>query len=216
MWTGHARSRAPLTRPARVSALCWPGGRVARTIFMGSAPHVQQQQVRGIEDVRVRLGVVQPGEMVAVFNDALGRLVDRLRHLYSGNRRYWYDTQPNLKRTMEDRASRLEAAEVEHEIVSRLRAIRERQDFKAVHTCVPSADIPDEQTARLVILPPRAGHRGQLGRTRRRCERRRTSWISTATGRACSAICWFSWRRMRSSCRGWSRHAGIPGMEINR
>ena len=30
--------------------------RVARTIFLGSAPHVAQQRVRGVEDVRVRLG----------------------------------------------------------------------------------------------------------------------------------------------------------------
>lgn len=48
--------------------------RVARTIFLGSAPHVAQQRVRGVEDVRVRLGAVQPGEQVAVFNDALSQL----------------------------------------------------------------------------------------------------------------------------------------------
>ena len=47
--------------------------RVARSIFLGSAPSVKEQRVRGIEDVRVRLGVVQPGEAVSVFNDALGQ-----------------------------------------------------------------------------------------------------------------------------------------------
>ncbi len=87
--------------------------RVARTIFLGSAPSVRDQRVRGIEDVRIRLGVVQPGESIAVFNDALARLLNRLTHLYSGNRRFWYDLPPNLRRTVEDRASRLEAAEVE-------------------------------------------------------------------------------------------------------
>lgn len=133
--------------------------RVARTIFLGSAPSVRQQTVRGIEDVRVRLGVAQPGEQISVFNDALNRLVDRLTHLYSGNRRYWYDTLPNLRRTMEDRAGKLDSSEVEAEIVRRLREIRERGEFKGVHTCVPSADIPDEDGARLVILPPSAGYR---------------------------------------------------------
>ncbi len=84
--------------------------RVARTVFLGSAPLVRQQTVRGIEDVRVRLGVTQPDEPVAVFNNALGRLNDKLTYLYSGNRRYWFDTQANLRRTMEDRAVKLEHA----------------------------------------------------------------------------------------------------------
>src|SRR5690606_3808222 len=56
--------------------------KVARAVFLGSAPSVRQQNVRGIEDIRVRLGVVQPGEPVAVYNDALSRLGDRLTYLY--------------------------------------------------------------------------------------------------------------------------------------
>lgn len=135
--------------------------RVARAIFLGSAPSVRQQNVRGIEDIRVRLGVAQPGEPVAVFNDALGRLTDRLTHLYVGNRRYWYDTQPNLRRTMEDRATSLEPAEVEAELARRLRTTLrgDRGDFRAIHICpASSADVPDEQEARLVVLSPRAPH----------------------------------------------------------
>lgn len=137
--------------------------RVARTIFMGSAPHVHQQTARGIEDVRVRLGVAQPGEMLSVYNDATGRMTDRLTHLYTGAYRYWYDTQPNLRRTMEDRAVNLEAEIVEAEVVRRLRGFRERGDFGAVHPCPVSEDVPDEMTARLVILPPTSVHRGRQG-----------------------------------------------------
>ena len=137
--------------------------RVARTIFMGSAPHVRQQTARGIEDVRVRLGVAQPGEMLSVYNDATGRMTDRLTHLYTGAYRYWYDTQPNLRRTMEDRAVNLEAEIVEAEVVRRLRGFRERGDFGAVHPCPVSEDVPDEMTARLVILPPASVHRGRQG-----------------------------------------------------
>ena len=135
--------------------------RVARTIFMGSAPHVRQQTARGIEDGRIRLGVVQPGESVATFNDATARLADRLTHLYTSAGRYWYDTQPNLRRTMEDRAVNLEPEKVETEILRRLRQSRERGVFAAVHPCPTSADVPDEPAARLVILPPEAGHRGR-------------------------------------------------------
>ena len=126
--------------------------RVARSIFLGSAPSVKEQRVRGIEDVRVRLGVVQPGEAVSVFNDALGRMLDHLTHLYGSNQRYWYDLPPNLRRTVEDRATQIAHDDVELEIERRLKAVRERGEFKAVHTCLPSADIPDEPTARLVVL----------------------------------------------------------------
>lgn len=143
--------------------------RVARAAFLGSAPSVRDQRVRGIEDVRIRLGVIQPGESIAVFNDALGRLLDRLTHLYSDNKRFWYDLPPNLRRTVEDRASRLEVAEVEAEIERRLRSVadlergrrreRDQELFRGIHTCPSgSGDVPDEQAARLVVLPPSKGH----------------------------------------------------------
>ena len=137
--------------------------RVARTIFMGSAPHVHQQTARGIEDVRIRLGVAQPGEMLSVYNDAAGRMTNRLTHLYTGSHRYWYDTQPNLRRTMDDRAVKLEPEEVAAEVVRRLRGIRERGDFGAVHPCPTSEMVPDEPTARLVILSPTSVHRRRQG-----------------------------------------------------
>ncbi|MCY3721684.1 MAG: DUF499 domain-containing protein [Candidatus Poribacteria bacterium] len=133
--------------------------RVARTIFMGSAPHGSGQAVRGLEEMRIRLGVAQPDEQVSVFNDATKRLTDRLTHLYTRAQRYWYDTHPNLRRTMEDRAAKQEPEIVESEIVRRLRQQTQRRgDFKAVHPCPVSADVPDESTARLVILSPTTGH----------------------------------------------------------
>ena len=136
--------------------------RVARTIFMGSAPHGSGQAVRGLEEMRIRLGVVQPDEHVSVFNDATKHLTDRLTHLYTRAQRYWYDTHPNLRRTMEDRATKLEPEIVEAEIVRRLRQQTQRRgDFRAVHPCPSSADVPDESTTRLVILPPTTGHQAR-------------------------------------------------------
>ena len=136
--------------------------RVARTIFLGSAPHVVQQQVRGVEDVRVRLAAVQPGEQVSVFNDALSQLSERLTYLYRKDRRYWYDTRPNLRRTVEERAQQLSEEQVEREIERRVRDAtrRERGDFKGVHACpAASGDVADEQEARLVVLRPNATHK---------------------------------------------------------
>ena len=136
--------------------------RVARTIFMGSAPHGSGQTTRGLEEVRIRLGTAQPEESVSVFNDATRHLSDRLTHLYTSAERYWYDTHPNLRRTMEDRAAKLEIEVVETEIVRRLRQQTQRRgDFRAVHPCPASADVPDESTARLVILPPTTGHQAR-------------------------------------------------------
>ena len=136
--------------------------RVARAIFLGSAPHVVQQRVRGVEDVRIRLGAVQPGEQVAVFNDALSQLSDRLTYLYRQDRRYWYDTRPNLRRTVSERAQQLAEDEVEREVERRLREATRRGDrggFRGVHPCpAASSDVPDEAAVRLVLLAPGAAH----------------------------------------------------------
>jgi hypothetical protein len=131
--------------------------RVARTIMIGSAPTGREQIIRGIESSRIRLGVVQPGENIAVFNDALNTLRNSLSYLYtnpSGDR-YWYDSRPTLRKTAEDRAQQYKPSDVEYEIEERLRKLRKETPFAGLHIC-PNAsnDVPDEQTARLVVLRP--------------------------------------------------------------
>ncbi|MCL2726873.1 MAG: DUF499 domain-containing protein [Bacteroidales bacterium] len=131
--------------------------RVSRTIMLGSAPTSRNQGVRGIESSRIRLGVVQPGENIADFNDARNTLTSSLAYLYanSSNDRFWYDTRPTLRKTVEDRATQVSAPDVEYEIETRLRGVRKEQPFAGIHVCPASSlDIPDEQTARLVILRP--------------------------------------------------------------
>ena len=131
--------------------------RVARTIMLGSAPTVRQQNVRGIEASRIRLGVAQPGEPIAVFNDALGSLQNSLAYLYSSPSadRFWYDTRPTLRKTVEDRASQIPASDVEGEIERRLKKLRREPPFEGVHSCPASSlDVPDEQAVRLVLLRP--------------------------------------------------------------
>ena len=106
---------------------------------------------------------MQPDEHVSVFNDATKRLTDRLTHLYTRAQRYWYDTHPNLRRTMEDRAAKLEPEVVEMEVVSRLRQQTQRRgDFRAVHPCPSPAEVPDESMTRLVILSPTTGHQARM------------------------------------------------------
>lgn len=138
--------------------------RVARTIYLGSAPLLNAAN-RGIDDRRVKLGCVQPGEMVATFGDALRRLTDAATYLYVDGRRYWYSTVPTVTRLAEDRATQYSEADVDDEIHRRLKveAKKSRADFAKVHACVPSTDVPDEPEARLVILGPNFAHSAKSG-----------------------------------------------------
>lgn len=132
--------------------------RVARTIYMGSAP-TQRAANRGIEDRQVKPGCVQPGENISTFGDALRRLTDRATYLYVDGKRYWYSTQPTVARLADDRAEQLQEDVVEEEMKRRLRLeANSRGDFAKVHSCTAGADIPDEKETRLVILGPQSMH----------------------------------------------------------
>ena len=134
--------------------------RVARTIMLGSAPStsaLRDQTIRGLETSRIRLGVVQPGENIADFNDALNTLHGSLSYLYNNQNgtRFWYDTKPTLRKTSEDRASQVSDTDVIMEIESRLKRLHRESPFSGLHICPSSSnDIPDEQNTRLVILRP--------------------------------------------------------------
>lgn len=135
--------------------------RVARTIYLGSAP-LQGLSQRGIEDRRIRLGCVTPGESSAVFGDALRRLTAQATYLYQDGTRYWYSTQPNVTSEAEARAENLkrEPEKVVREIERRIREhLRERNSFNKIHAFPQeSTDIPDEPEARLVILSVATPH----------------------------------------------------------
>lgn len=133
--------------------------RVARTIFLGSAPSVTAQTVRGISEQNIRLGCVQAGQSPGVFDDALKRLSDRLHNLYSGKSRYWYDTRPNLRREMEQRSERINLRKVIDEIEKRLKITLKGTGFTGVHVFTNNADIPDDNELRLVVFEPTYTHK---------------------------------------------------------
>jgi predicted AAA+ superfamily ATPase len=136
--------------------------RLARTIFVGAAPTLKSSHV-GAEKPRIWLGVAIPGDTIGNFGSALDLLSQRATYLYADGHRYWFDTQASVTRTAADYADRLrdKPEEVWLEIVSRLRANenRNRGAFSGVHIAPDtSADIPDEDSARLVILHPSHSH----------------------------------------------------------
>ena len=129
--------------------------RVARAIMLGSAPSERSQSVRGVEAARIRLGVAQPDDTIGNFNDVLSTLEASLAYLYKSpsQDRYWYDTRPTLRKTVNDKAVQLPLADVDYEIEQRLRKLRREEPFTGLHICPASSqDVPDEQSVRLVIL----------------------------------------------------------------
>lgn len=129
--------------------------KVARTIFLASAPTPGAAN-RGVEDRRIKLGCVQPGESSNLFGDALRYLAQSATYLYQDNARYWYSTQPTVTKLAEDRAEQLRrdpdaAAE---EIKKRVQEdLRTRGDFLAIRPFPKtSGEIPDEMDTQLVVL----------------------------------------------------------------
>jgi predicted AAA+ superfamily ATPase len=129
--------------------------RVARAIYLGSAPTTTAAH-RGLEDRRVKLGCVMPGESPAVFGDALRRLAGAATYLYQDGPRYWYSTQPTVTKLAEDRAEQLkrDPDKIVHELDHRLREDLERKgDFSRIHPMPQSGqDVPDDLDTRLVVL----------------------------------------------------------------
>jgi predicted AAA+ superfamily ATPase len=139
--------------------------RVARTIFLGSAPSNAAQAVRGIRVDGILLGSVQPGQAVGTYEDVIKRLRDRLHYLYGEKDSYWFDTRPNLRREMESRKANLKDVE---DVLPLLRdrvgrVFSKGNHFAGIHVFTPSADVPDDfgLGPRLVVLPPSAGYRKQ-------------------------------------------------------
>jgi len=135
--------------------------RVARTLFIGSAP-TERASRKGLDDRHLRLGSVQPGEQVAVFGDALRRLVEQATHVYTDGGRYWLSTQPSINRVAKDRAAQYKRKldEVHQAIEAQVRqAVKRPPELAGVHPFPAStADVPDEMGARLVILSPEHPH----------------------------------------------------------
>lgn len=140
--------------------------RAMRTIFLGSAPAVSNQTVRGVSLEHILLGCAQPGQTVGIFEDVLKYLRDRLHYLYAERHidqdRFWLDTRTNLRREMESRTQNINEREaLEPLLKTQVGNLFGRQhSFAGIHVFTPSLDVPDEYGAgvRLVVLPPQAAY----------------------------------------------------------
>lgn len=139
--------------------------RVARTLFLGSAPSsvaIKPGGIRSIDRGHVILGCLQPGQPYSVYSDALNRLADRLHYLNSSGdkaqdaTRFSFDTRANLRREMEDRKRRFDQkTDVRAAIAKALKSgPGSTTFFDAVHIFTPHGDIKDDGALRLVVLGP--------------------------------------------------------------
>lgn len=126
--------------------------RTARTVFLGSATG---GAVKGITTRQIHLGVVEPGQGIAVYNDALSRMSGNLYFLYNLDDRYYFHTQENLNKVATDRAAEYTEEDIYAEIVSRLE--RTVQSTSNVKVCPTTPDlIQDSQTIQYIILHPQS------------------------------------------------------------
>jgi uncharacterized protein len=142
--------------------------RVARAVFMGSAPTYQEEN-RGLDDKQINLGVVQPGERPAIFGDALRRLTNQAKFMHSDLGRYWYSMSASLNRLAADRAGQLEDAlilvTIDQELTKYINGIADRGHFDAVQVApASSSEVPDEAGGvRAVVLSVSHPHNGRDG-----------------------------------------------------
>jgi hypothetical protein len=140
--------------------------RVARAIFMGTAPTYQQDN-KGLDDRQINLGVVQPGERPAIFGDALRRLANNARFMHGDLGRYWYSMSASLNRLAADRAGQIEESlvllEIDKSLAIYINGLGDRGHFDTVQVSPSSsADVPDEPGGvRAVILGVAHPHNGR-------------------------------------------------------
>ena len=132
--------------------------KISRTIFIGTAPGNKKGNVRGILESEIRLGVIQPDDVenISIYNDAISKLKSNLYYLYSQDTRLWFSVNPTLRKYFEDKRIEISDDKIEAEIEKWLKDWKRAGVFENVHICPKSsADVPDEQTARLVMLLPK-------------------------------------------------------------
>ena len=132
--------------------------KISRSIFMGTAPINDDGGGHGLTENEIRLCTVDPSNVkdIAVFNDALSKLRTNLHYLHSQGERFWFSTTATLRKIVDDKREKYSDADIFYEMEDRLKSWKVGGQFAAVYVCPKSsADVPDDMTARLVVLSPK-------------------------------------------------------------
>jgi hypothetical protein len=133
---------------------------------MGAAPRNKSAH-KGIDKQYLWLGTALPGDALGNFGTAIELISQRSTYFYEDQGHYWFDTQPSVAKAASDYAEQLREDEhtVWNEIVRRLNdQERARGVFSRVHIAPDStADIPDNDETRLVVVHPKYSKHKQDG-----------------------------------------------------
>jgi hypothetical protein len=132
--------------------------RIARTIFVGSAPTLGSPH-KGLEEPNLFLGVAVPGDVLGNFSLAIDLLSQRSAYFYIQDTRVWFDTHPSIQRTAQELAESLSGKPelAWKEIIERLEGLfGDRGQFSSVVKGITSsADVLDNEGLKLAVLHPK-------------------------------------------------------------
>ena len=125
--------------------------RIARTVFLGSAT---TGATRGITSQDINLGVIQPGQSAASYNDALSQMRGSLYFFYADDERYYFRAEENLNKVASDRMSELTPPEIYEDIAGALRNALGAHSGAAICPADSSQVRDDPDRVQPVIMPP--------------------------------------------------------------
>lgn len=125
--------------------------RIARTVFLGSAA---TGATRGITSQDINLGVIQPGQSAAAYNDALSQMRGSLYFFYADDKRYYFHAEENLNKVASDRMAELTPPEIYEDIAGALRNALGAHSGAAICPADPSQVRDDPDRVQAVIMPP--------------------------------------------------------------
>ncbi len=146
----HSRTDHIDQSSQRFSEVGGAARRIARAVFLGSAT---SGATRGIDQRQIHLGVVQPGHGYARYNEALAQMTGALYYLYQTDSRYYFHAEENLNKVANDRANALDQRAIDDHIIRKLGEARHRRADVIIYAG-NTADVRDDDTVRLVTLPP--------------------------------------------------------------
>ena len=134
--------------------------RIARTVFLGSASANKRP---GIDLRRIHLGTVKPGDGIAAYGEALGRMKEELYFLYAEAGMHYFFVDPNLVKVARDRVANLDDAQIDALIVKKLNAAASGQNAAVARPGEITEDTLDGTL--LVILSPEHALPSRSGET---------------------------------------------------
>lgn len=129
---------------------------IAATMLLGTFGSKGQNKGVGIDEIK--LCMVKPeGFNHNDINGAIDRMEGHAHYLYyssTGQKRYWFDTTPNINILINQAKGDIKTPDITAEILKRVS--EKTRSIQLFHTLVnPSEDIPEQMKPTLVILSPK-------------------------------------------------------------